>query len=166
MAGSEPPMSPNLKPIATRPRGGDVEAGGHSPPSSSGIITPKGRNDANSDADSPTMGSDSSSPWRRFFRGASKYPASDLDSFGNSPRNLMGFSPRAGSSASARWAYTQHMHMLGPAQHHSLPGYCVGSSACAAHDAGTPAPQHAGSFLHAHAHCPAALLQETSSAPT
>jgi hypothetical protein len=102
MAGREPPMSPNLKPIATRPRAGDVEAGAHSPPSSSGIITPKGRNDANSEGESPTMGSDSSSPWRRFFRGASKYPASDLDSFGNSPRNLMGFSPRATSSASAR----------------------------------------------------------------
>lgn len=118
MAGSEPPMSPNLKPIATRPRGGDVEAGGHSPPSSSGIITPKGRNDANSEGDSPTMGSDSSSPWRRFFRGASKYPASDLDSFGNSPRNLMGFSPRATSSASARWVHTHTRQ--GPAQHRSL----------------------------------------------
>lgn len=92
-------MSPNLRPIATRPRG-DMEAGGHSPTSSSGVITPKGR--ADSDGHSPAMGSDSSSPWRRFFKGASKYPNSDLDSYGNSPRNLMGFSPRAGSSASAR----------------------------------------------------------------
>jgi hypothetical protein len=106
MAGSEPPMSPNLKPIATRPRGAsaaDMEAGAHSPPSSSGIITPKGRGgEVQSDGDSPTMGSDSSSPWRRFFRGGSRYPASDVDSFGNSPRNLMGFSPKATSSASAR----------------------------------------------------------------
>lgn len=92
-------MSPNLRPISTGRRG-DVEAGAHSPPSSSGVITPKGRND--SDRGSPAMGSDSSSPWRRFFKGGSKYPASDLDSYGNSPRNLMGFSPRAGSSASAR----------------------------------------------------------------
>jgi len=104
MAGSDPPLSPNLKPIATRPRDGrsgmgDMEAG--SPPSSSGIITPKGRAGAELQSESPTMGSDSSSPWRRFFRGGSKYPNSELDSFGNSPRNLMGFSPKATSSASA-----------------------------------------------------------------
>jgi len=105
MAGEEPPMSPNLKPIATRPlsSAADMEAGGPpSPPSSSGIITPKGRGGGEVQSESPTMGSDSSSPWRRFFRGGSKYPASDVDSFGNSPRNLMGFSPKAGSSASAR----------------------------------------------------------------
>eukprot|EP00882_Tetradesmus_deserticola_P020407 GHRQ01022047.1.p1 GENE.GHRQ01022047.1~~GHRQ01022047.1.p1 ORF type:complete len:106 (+),score=31.24 GHRQ01022047.1:357-674(+) len=105
MAGSEPPMSPNLRPIATRPRGGsaaDMEAGGASAPSSSGIVTPKGRGGEVQSDESPTMGSDSSSPWRRFFRGGSRYPASDVDSFGNSPRNLMGFSPKATSSASAR----------------------------------------------------------------
>eukprot|EP00878_Enallax_costatus_P030521 GHUV01033232.1.p2 GENE.GHUV01033232.1~~GHUV01033232.1.p2 ORF type:complete len:105 (-),score=15.95 GHUV01033232.1:222-536(-) len=104
MAGSEPPMSPNLKPIATRPRGNAVERDmeAPSPPSSSGIITPKGRGGNEVQSESPTMGSDSSSPWRRFFRGGSRYPASDVDSFGNSPRNLMGFSPKAGSSASAR----------------------------------------------------------------
>eukprot|EP00878_Enallax_costatus_P000276 GHUV01000347.1.p1 GENE.GHUV01000347.1~~GHUV01000347.1.p1 ORF type:complete len:1266 (+),score=343.56 GHUV01000347.1:286-4083(+) len=103
MAGSEPPMSPNLKPIATRPRGNAVERDmeAPSPPSSSGIITPKGRGGNEVQSESPTMGSDSSSPWRRFFRGGSRYPASDVDSFGNSPRNLMGFSPKAGSSASA-----------------------------------------------------------------
>lgn len=104
MAGSEPPMSPNLKPIATRPRASaaDLEQSAHSPPSSSGIVTPKGRGGDEVQSESPTMGSDSSSPWRRFFRGGSRYPASDVDSFGNSPRNLMGFSPKATSSASAR----------------------------------------------------------------
>ncbi len=107
MAGTDP-MSPNLRPIATRTRGdgpapgpADLDVEGR--PSSSGVATPKGRSDPQSE--SPTMGSDSSSPWRRFFRGGSRYPGSEEDSFSNSPRNLMGFSPRAGgggSSASGR----------------------------------------------------------------
>jgi hypothetical protein len=114
MSSSDPPLSPNLKPIATRPRdgrsgSGDLEAGG-SPPSSSGIVTPKGRAAAELASESPAMGSDSSSPWRRFFRGGSKYPASDVDSYGNSPRNLMGFSPKAGSSASQRWVGAHRSH--------------------------------------------------------
>lgn len=99
----------NLKPISTRPRdgagpsGGDLEGGrGGSPVSSSGVATPKGRGAADAASESPAMGSDSSSPWRRFFRGGSRYPNSDVDSFGNSPRNLMGFSPKAGSSRSER----------------------------------------------------------------
>jgi len=100
------PMSPNLKPIATRPRGegpapADLERDDH-PPSSSGVATPKGRGGADMASESPAMASDSSSPWRRFFRGGSRYPNSEVDSFGNSPRNIMGFSPRAGSSNSAR----------------------------------------------------------------
>jgi hypothetical protein len=69
------PMSPNLKPIATRPRGegpapADLER--DEPPSSSGIATPKGRGGNEMASESPTMASDSSSPWRRFFRGGSR----------------------------------------------------------------------------------------------
>ncbi len=103
MAGADDPMSPNLKPIATRPRPNasaaslpraDLE----SPPSSSGVPTPKGRAANEAPTDSPAMGSDSSSPWRRFFRGGSRYPNSEADSYGNSPKNLMGFSPKASSS--------------------------------------------------------------------
>ncbi|KIY99599.1 hypothetical protein MNEG_8361 [Monoraphidium neglectum] len=102
---------PNLKPIATRPReaaagpstSADLERGrGGSPVSSSGVATPKGRAAGELQSESPAMGSDSSSPWRRFFRGGSRYPNSDADSFGNSPRNLMGFSPKATSSRSER----------------------------------------------------------------
>jgi hypothetical protein len=107
-------MASNLKPISTRPRGGgagpsggDVEGGrgGGSPVSSSGVATPKGRGGAEPQSESPAMGSDSSSPWRRFFRGGSRYPNSDVDSFSNSPRNLMGFSPKATSSRSDRRAW-------------------------------------------------------------
>jgi hypothetical protein len=85
----------NLKPISTRQRE-DVER------ASPGGSTPKARPLAGADApsDSPGMASDSSSPWRRFFRGGSRYANSENDSFGTSPRNLMGFSPKAGSAAS------------------------------------------------------------------
>ncbi len=94
-------MNPNLKPISTRPKGQGREVEPNSPPSSSGVVTPKGRKEM-SENGSPGMGSDSSSPWKRFFRGGSKYPNSDADSFDNSPRNLMGFSPKATSSPSFR----------------------------------------------------------------
>lgn len=96
MAGSD--GSPNLKPISTRPReDGKLPVEQLATPSSGGVATPKGR--AAVESESPVMGSDSSSPWKRFFRGGSKYPASeDADSYGNSPRGLMGFSPKATSS--------------------------------------------------------------------
>lgn len=116
MAGNDPPMSPNLKPIATRPReerplgvdgsGASSSSGGagpHSHPMAAGGV-PNAAAAAELQSDSPAMGSDSSSPWRRFFRGGNKYAGSDLDSFGNSPRNIMGFSPKATSSNSARCA--------------------------------------------------------------
>jgi len=88
-------MAP-LKPIATRARE-DVERA--SPASSS---SPKARPLTQNElqSDSPGAGSDSSSPWRRFFRGGNRYAGSDMDSFGTSPRNLMGFSPKAGSQTS------------------------------------------------------------------
>ena len=88
--------SPSLKPIATRP--GDAEMGHGTPASSSGVLTPKGRGGGDNGSDSPggMGGSDSSSPWRRFFRGGRAN--SEADSFANSPRNFMGFSPRAGSA--------------------------------------------------------------------
>jgi hypothetical protein len=98
-------MAPsNLKPIATRAQSGDLEGGRRGPspaPSSSNMATPKARPvpGAELQSDSPGMGSDSSSPWRRFFRGGARYPASDADSFGNSPRQLMGFSPKASSTS-------------------------------------------------------------------
>jgi hypothetical protein len=99
-------MAPsNLKPIATgRGRESDIEGGRRGPspaPSSSNMASPKARPLAGAElqSDSPGMGSDSSSPWRRFFRGGARYPASDADSFGNSPRNLMGFSPKASSTS-------------------------------------------------------------------
>ena len=99
--------SPDLKPIATRARDGDVEGGRAGSPaaSSSGVLTPQGRGGAPSDG-TPGAASDSSSPWRRFFRGGSRYANSDADSFGNSPRNLMGFSPRAGSARTQSEAST------------------------------------------------------------
>jgi hypothetical protein len=81
--------SPNLKPISTRQRD-DVERATSS--------TPKARGGGGEE--SPGLNSDSSSPWRRFFRGGSRYANSEMDSFGASPRNLMGFSPKAGSSHS------------------------------------------------------------------
>jgi hypothetical protein len=96
----------NLKPIATRPGGGGGDPppppGGRTPASSSGVVTPKGR--AGAESESPAANSDASSPWRRFFRagGASNkgFAPSDGDSFGNgqSPRHLVGFSPRGGGS--------------------------------------------------------------------
>jgi hypothetical protein len=94
MAGRSSPN--NLKPIATR-RDGERA----SPSSGSGVASPKGRPvpGAAGESDSPGMGSDSSSPWRRFFRGGARYPASDVDSFNASPRNLMGFSPKASSTS-------------------------------------------------------------------
>jgi hypothetical protein len=98
MAGG---TSPNLKPIATRAR--DAEMGGRGPspaPSSQAASKSRGGGGGGeAPSDSPGMASDSSSPWRRFFRGGSRYPNSDGDSFGNSPRNLMGFSPKASSAS-------------------------------------------------------------------
>jgi len=85
--------APSLKPISTRTRD-DVERA--SPATSS---TPKARGAGD---ESPGLGSDSSSPWRRFFRGGSRYAGSDMDSFGTSPRNLMGFSPKAGGSQTSQ----------------------------------------------------------------
>ena len=97
----------NLKPIATRPGGGGGDApapngGGRTPASSSGVVTPKGRAGAEA-SESPAANSDASSPWRRFFKagGASNkgFAPSEGDSFGNqSPRHLVGFSPRGGGS--------------------------------------------------------------------
>ncbi|GBF97993.1 six-hairpin glycosidase [Raphidocelis subcapitata] len=116
---------PNLKPISVRAHGaGDIEAGRGGAGPSSRSSSPRGGRGAHAagaagaagaaDSDSPGMASDSSSPWRRFFRGGSRYPNSDADSFGNSPRNLMGFSPKA-SSASQSHMSTPTKRKYGPA---------------------------------------------------